>query len=83
MGANGNGSHALVNMAIICQTLLENNGLSDAAKSEVRELLDEWRRVAGRGEAGEDAALNRSADVLLARMEAFVKACSNQPVVAH
>jgi len=83
MGANGNGSRALVNMAIICQTLLENNGLSDAAKSEVRTLLDEWRRVAVGSDAGADTELAQSAEALLARMEAFVKARSNQPVVAH
>ena len=83
MGANGNGSRALVNMAIICQTLLENNGLSDAAKSEVRALLDEWRRVAVGSDAGADTELAQSAEALLARMEAFVRERAVQPVVAH
>ena len=83
MGANGNGSHALVNMAIICQTLLENNGLSDAAKSEVRELLDEWRRVAAGSDAGADTEMAQSAEALLARMEAFVKARAVHSVDAH
>jgi len=83
MGANGNGSRALVNMAIICQTLLENNGLSDAAKSEVRALLDEWRRVAVGSDAGADTELAQSAEALLARMEAFVKARAEHSVDAH
>ena len=83
MGVNGNGSRALVNMAIICQTLLENNGLSDAAKSEVRALLDEWRRVAVGSDAGADTELAQSAEALLARMEAFVKARAEHSVDAH
>jgi hypothetical protein len=82
MGANGNGngdcSHALVNMAIICRSLLVNNGLTPQAKTEVAGLLDEWRHLAGRPE-GADAP-GEDAQKLLGRMEAFVQARSGQRV---
>jgi hypothetical protein len=79
MGANGKGngesngdcSHALVNMALICRSLLVNNGLSEAAKSEVRALLEEWRHLGGPAEGAEPG---EDAKALLQRMEAFVRA---------
>ena len=87
MVGNGNGNnceHALVNLALICRSLLANNGLAEPAKAEAEGLLEEWRHLGGRPAAADDAA-DDAADVgeeewaLLRRMEAFLSARAAHP----
>jgi hypothetical protein len=84
MGANGNSngdcSHALANMALICRSLLVNNGLSEAAENEVRALLEEWRHL---GAPAEGAEPGEDAKALLQRMEAFVRARAQNGAHQH
>jgi hypothetical protein len=76
MGGPGNDSHALVNMAILCRRLLESNGMAEAAKSEAREMLEQWRHLASESplaEGSDDDCASDEGHALLRRMESFVR----------
>jgi len=76
MGGPGNDSHALVNMAILCRRLLENTGMAEAAKSEAREMLKQWRHLASESPLAEGSAYDCESDeghALSRRMESFVR----------
>jgi hypothetical protein len=76
MGGAGNDSHALVNMALLCRRLLENGGMAEAAKSEAREMLEQWRRLASESPLAEGSDYDSDGDegqALLRRMESFVR----------
>jgi hypothetical protein len=76
MGGPGNESHALVNMALICHRLLENDAMAEAAKLEAREMLEQWRHLASESpfaEGSEDDCDSDEGHALLRRMESFVR----------
>ena len=75
---NGDCSHALVNLAILCRTLLQDDRLTEPAKAEAAELLEAWMHLAGQS-AERGAGPGESAKALLRRMEAFVQARAEQP----
>jgi hypothetical protein len=83
MVGNGNGNnceHALVNLALICRSLLANNGLAEPAKAEAEVLLEEWRHLGGRPVMEEDATeCGQQEWALLRRMEAFLAASAAHP----
>jgi hypothetical protein len=88
MGGNANGypdcSHALVNLAIICRSLLVDSGLAEPVKAEATELLDAWRHLAGRNaDASVDEAGGDEGHALLRRMEAFVQARAARPALVQ
>lgn len=88
MGGLGNDSHALVNMAILCRRLLENNGMAEAAKSEAREMLEQWRHLASESPLAEGSGYDSDSDsdeghALLRRMESFVREQAKPHIVGR
>jgi len=86
MGGLGNDSYALVNMAILCRRLLENNGMAEAAKSEAREMLEQWRHLASESPLAEGSDYDCDSDeghALLRRMESFVREQAKPHIVGR
>jgi hypothetical protein len=84
MGGPGDASCALVNMAIICRSLLETDGISEPTKSEARELLEKWMSLARQSSTVESAdSVDEEGEALLHRMESFVREQAEQRSVAR
>lgn len=84
MGGRGEASCALVNMAIICRSLLQTDGISEPTKSEARELLEKWMSLAGRSSTTERAdSIDDEGEALLHRMESFVREQAEQRGLAR
>jgi len=68
------GARALVNMVLMCRSLLENNGLTEQDKGQARELLGDWMNLARHAEIVEGAEIGEDGNALFVRIESFVKA---------
>jgi len=79
MGGRGDASCALVNMAIICRSLLENDRIPEPTRSEARELLGEWIYFARQSSTiGSADSVDEEGQALLQRMESFVREQAEQ-----
>jgi hypothetical protein len=86
MGGPGYDAHALVNMAILCRRLLEDEAMAETARSEAREMLEQWRHLASESplaEGCDDDTDSAEGHVLLRRMESFVREQAKPQIVGR